>query len=57
MMIKEHVNLLGKLPPEWWPEWDARLRWFNEEGVRIDGWERTSWEEQFEICAEAEAEA
>jgi serine/threonine-protein kinase SRPK3 len=49
MMIKEHVSLLvlGKLLPEWWQGWDARPRWSSEEGV-IDGWERTSWEEQFE---------
>ena len=35
-MIKQHVNLLGKLPPEWWQRWDARSKFFNEEGVRID---------------------
>jgi serine/threonine-protein kinase SRPK3 len=35
-IIKNQVNILGKLPPDWWQKWDARLNWFNEEGVRID---------------------
>jgi serine/threonine-protein kinase SRPK3 len=35
-VIEQHVDLLGKLPPEWWQRWDARSKFFNEEGVRID---------------------
>lgn len=33
-MIKEHVDALGKLPCDWWQEWDARERWFTEEAKR-----------------------
>ena len=36
-MIKEHVDTLGKLPHDWWQKWDARQRWFNEEGERKSG--------------------
>ncbi|PYH90636.1 kinase-like protein [Aspergillus ellipticus CBS 707.79] len=32
-MIKEHVDALGRLPEEWWKEWNARGRWFTEERV------------------------
>jgi serine/threonine-protein kinase SRPK3 len=35
-MVEQHVDLLGKLPPEWWQRWDARSKVFNDEGVRID---------------------
>ena len=34
--VEQHVDLLGKLPPGWWQRWDARSKFFNEEGVRID---------------------
>ncbi|KAN0073873.1 Protein kinase-like domain containing protein [Elaphomyces granulatus] len=51
-VIKEHVNLLGKLPLEWWQKWEDRQKWFNEEGERNDGTERTSWEEQFELSVQ-----
>ena len=34
-LIEQHVDLLGKLPPEWWQRWDARSKSFDEEGVRI----------------------
>ncbi|EDN06683.1 predicted protein [Histoplasma mississippiense (nom. inval.)] len=33
-MIKEHVDALGKLPCDWWHQWDARERWFTEEAKR-----------------------
>lgn len=36
-MIKEKVDTVGKLPSEWWQKWDARLRWFSEEGRRNHG--------------------
>jgi hypothetical protein len=34
-LIEQHVDLLGKLPPESWHRWDARSKSFDEEGVRI----------------------
>ena len=39
-MIKEYVEALGKPPSEWWRKWEARSRWFNEEGVKIPPSER-----------------
>ncbi|KZF24079.1 kinase-like protein [Xylona heveae TC161] len=46
-MIKEHVETLGKLPREWWSTWEARLKWFNEDGVRVDGCIGRPLEERF----------
>lgn len=46
-MIKEHVDTIGKLPSEWWHKWDARLRWFNEEGRRDHGGVNRSLVESF----------
>ncbi|KAK9369044.1 kinase-like domain-containing protein [Lipomyces kononenkoae] len=36
-MGKEYVEVLGKLPAKWWQKWDARRKWFNEEGARDHG--------------------
>jgi hypothetical protein len=36
-MVKEHVDTLGQLPHDWWERWEARHRWFTEEGQRTDG--------------------
>lgn len=47
-MTKEHVDVLCKLPPEWWERWDAQLKWFNEEGVRDRGGVARPWAERFE---------
>ncbi|KAJ5239142.1 kinase-like domain-containing protein [Penicillium chermesinum] len=33
-VIKEQVDCLGKLPGPWWLKWDARAKWFNENGER-----------------------
>ncbi|KAJ9271666.1 hypothetical protein DTO212C5_2091 [Paecilomyces variotii] len=33
-VIKEQVDCLGKLPAPWWSKWDARAKWFNEDGTR-----------------------
>lgn len=33
-VIKEQVDCLGKLPAPWWLKWDARAKWFNEDGKR-----------------------
>jgi serine/threonine-protein kinase SRPK3 len=49
-LIEQHVELLGKLPPEWWQKWDARSKAFDEEGVRIDGnFAGDSLEKRFEL--------
>jgi serine/threonine-protein kinase SRPK3 len=53
LMIKEHVGLLGKLPPEWWRKWEDRLTWFSEEGEEIDMWMSTSWKAHWEFSVQA----
>lgn len=51
----EHVEVLGKLPVEWWERWENRAEWFSDDGgleevtsgtPRV----RRSWEERFEYC-------
>lgn len=44
----EHVTVLGKLPPEWWEKWDARSKWFNEDGTRNHEGLGKPWTERFE---------
>ena len=34
-VTREHVNVLGKLPPEWWTQWQRRHVWFNDQGEPI----------------------
>jgi serine/threonine-protein kinase SRPK3 len=51
-MIREHVDVLGKLPPEWWEKRDARRKWFNEEGVRDHGSVGRPWAERFEYSVQ-----
>lgn len=52
-MIHEHVDALGKLPPEVWDTWEGSLEWFNEYGERIDGQLQRLWEERFEYSTQA----
>ncbi|KAF2456258.1 protein kinase [Lineolata rhizophorae] len=51
-MTKEHVDVLGKLPPEWWEHWSARPKWFDEQGSRIAGAAGKPWAEWFESCVQ-----
>jgi hypothetical protein len=48
----EHFTTLGRLSQEWWGEkWDARLRWFNEDGTRNHHGLGKPWPERFEdLC-------
>ena len=48
-MIQEHVDTLGKLPPDWWSRWESR---FEEQGERKDGQLRRPWEERFEYSVQ-----
>jgi serine/threonine-protein kinase SRPK3 len=34
-VILQMVKLLGKLPEPWWTSWDARHRWFDEDGAPL----------------------
>ena len=51
-MTKEHVDVLGKLPIEWWERWSARSKWFDEHGARKNGMEGKRWEEWFQTCVQ-----
>ncbi|KZF20039.1 CMGC/SRPK protein kinase [Xylona heveae TC161] len=65
-VIKEQVEVLGILPPEWWGKWSRRLDWFNEEAEfdlrpetsrGHDGVRRT-WDQRFDYSIqEPRAEA
>ncbi|KAG8409388.1 hypothetical protein J3459_017565 [Metarhizium acridum] len=47
------VELLGKLPPEWWARWETRSEYFTEDGEILDDdrhlW---TWEFQFETTVQ-----
>jgi hypothetical protein len=43
-IIEEQIDLLGKLPLEWWEEWAARNDYFSESGGPRTG----RWENYFE---------
>lgn len=55
-VTKEQVEVLGKLPLEWWENWSKRLDWFNEEGElklspEASGFQdvvRRTWDVRFE---------
>lgn len=51
-VITEHVNILGKLPPDWWNRWQSRDKWFDVHGERKDGQSRGSLENQFEFAVQ-----
>jgi serine/threonine-protein kinase SRPK3 len=44
-VIEQHVDLLGKLPPEWWQRWDARSG--------VEGALMGSFEERFDEMQES----
>lgn len=46
-VIKENVDTLGKLPPQWWQKWDSRTKWFNEDGTRQNATSARPWEQRF----------
>ncbi|KAK7407827.1 hypothetical protein QQX98_009998 [Neonectria punicea] len=48
----EQVDALGRLPADWWEEWDARSEKFDEAGEPIQGRSMWTWEERFEDSIE-----
>lgn len=48
VMIREHVDALGILPPEWWEKWEARHKRFTEDGTPINRNHFRSWDDRFE---------
>lgn len=60
-VLADQVELLGKLPPEWWARWAARSQFYSEDktsGVieatreRPEGVERWGWGERLELCVQ-----
>lgn len=48
-MIRGHVDALGMLPPEWWHQWEARRKWFADDGTPLGQREDVySLEDRFE---------
>ncbi|TLD08322.1 uncharacterized protein PgNI_07730 [Pyricularia grisea] len=42
-------HALGPLPVEWWEKWEARSKWFVENGRPIEGRDTSwTWEKRFE---------
>lgn len=46
----EQVDALGVPPAKWWKSWEARLKWFSEDGtsIRGDDWPVQTLEDRFE---------
>jgi serine/threonine-protein kinase SRPK3 len=44
----EQVDVLGRLPPEWWEKWEARHEYFADRGEPNQGRHVRSWEDRFE---------
>lgn len=57
-VLADQVDLLGKLPFEWWTRWDARSAFYVEDGElgieltpeRPPGTVRRGWTERLELC-------
>lgn len=57
-VLADEVDLLGKLPPEWWTRWEARSGFYAEDGEagirlapeRPPGTVRWGWDERLEFC-------
>jgi serine/threonine protein kinase len=57
-LLDEQVNLLGKLPPEWWERWEARGLYWTEDGdgIRLEPTThpnntlRQDWRAKLEWC-------
>ena len=44
----EQVDVLGKLPSEWWEKWNERHEYYNEEGEPNQDQDVRSWDDRFE---------
>jgi hypothetical protein len=44
----EQVDTRGSLPPRWWEKWEARHKYFDENGKPNCGRQIRSWEDRFE---------
>lgn len=59
-VLADKVDLLGKLPPEWWTRWDTRSKFYADNGEagislspeRPPGKMRWGWNERLEFCVQ-----
>ena len=47
-IMKEQFETFGKFPSGWWERFELRPRWFDEEGVRNDGYPARTWATRYE---------
>lgn len=48
--LQNQVDTFGKFPDEWWQKWEARSKWFNEDGSSSYGSETPcNWEHKFKV--------
>jgi hypothetical protein len=48
-ILEEHVDVLGRLPEEWWASWENRDKFFNDQAQSVKGYPRRSLEVQLEL--------
>ncbi|KAI0526212.1 kinase-like protein [Xylaria bambusicola] len=59
-VLADIVDLLGKPPPEWWTQWNARSQFYTEDGEsgiklapeRLPGTLRWGWSERLDLCVQ-----
>jgi serine/threonine protein kinase len=47
-ITSDQIEALGPLPPEWWKKWDARSKYYTEDGQPKESCEAWSWNQRFE---------
>ncbi|KAK4110796.1 kinase-like protein [Canariomyces notabilis] len=47
-ITSDQIEALGPLPPEWWKKWDARSKYYTEDGQPKESCEAWSWNQRLE---------
>lgn len=48
IILSQQVNALGELPKNWWDGWEAKSKYFQEDGTPIESCRTPSWDRRFE---------
>lgn len=42
-LVAQYADVLGPMPPEWWEQWQARARFFDNSGAATESYRRNQW--------------
>ncbi|KAH8431022.1 uncharacterized protein LDX57_008683 [Aspergillus melleus] len=54
-IVAQHVDVLGRMPSDWWNRWEGRSVFFDERGCPTESYKENQWpplEESFEVCVQ-----